>query len=104
MATIRKRGNKYQVQVRRKGLSPITRSFHTKADADEWARHMETKADRGDLPTPIKVLGSFKVRDIIERYRDEITPKKKSGEGEAYVLNAFLRQSISNLTLAQIMG
>lgn len=84
MATVRKRGKKYQVQVRRKNQTPISRSFHSKADADEWARMMETKADRDDLPTPIKVLGSFKVRDITERYRDEITPKKKSGEGEGY--------------------
>lgn len=102
MATTRKRGNKYQVQVRRKGLSPITRSFHTKADADEWARYMETKADRGDLPTPVKVLEGFKVKDILQRYKDEITVKKLSANTENYILDAIMREPFAKLSLAQI--
>ncbi len=102
MATILKRGGKYQVLIRRKGFAATCRTFHQKADADEWARHMEIKADRRDLPTPVKVLDSHRVRDIIERYRDEITVKKRSADTETYLLNAFLRQPIANLTLAQI--
>lgn len=78
MATIIKRGEKYLVQIRRKGLPTTCRSFHAKADAEQWARHMEIKADRGDLPTPTRVLAGFKVRDVIERYRDEITINKRS--------------------------
>ncbi len=63
---------------------------------------MEVKADRGELPTPVKVLDKYRVRDILERYRDEITPQKRSANTEAYILNAFLRQPIANLTLAQV--
>ncbi|MCM2344950.1 MAG: site-specific integrase [Alphaproteobacteria bacterium] len=102
MASIRKRGNKYHVQVRRKGFAPATRSFHKLADAQEWARHMETKADRGDMPTPVKFLEGYKVKDVLERYRDEITIKKLSAHSETCLLNAFMRQPIANLTLAQI--
>jgi len=72
MATFIKRGGKYQVVIRRKGFPTSCRSFRFKSDAEEWARHMDTKADRGDLPTSIKVLDAFKVKDILERYRDEI--------------------------------
>lgn len=72
MATILKRGAKYQVLVRRTGFATVCRTFRFKADAEEWARYMDTKADRGDLPTPVKVLDAHKVRDIIERYRDKI--------------------------------
>lgn len=102
MATIRKRKGKYQVQVRRKGLSPISRSFHTHADAVEWARHMEVKADRGELPAPIKTLEKHTLKGLLERYRDEISIKKKSHDNEKYLLNALIRQPFSNLTLAQI--
>jgi len=102
MATILKRGAKYQVQIRRKGSVPVCRSFHRKADAEEWARYMEAKADRGELPTPVKVLDAHKVKDILTRYRDEITPKKRSADTEVYLLDAFLREPIANLTLAQI--
>ena len=102
MASIRKRGNKYQVQVRRQGFAPVVKTFHTKQDAQEWARHMETKADRGDMPISVKELSAHKVSDIIKRYRDEIVVKKRSCETETYMLNAFLKDPISNLTFAQI--
>jgi integrase len=102
MATFLKRGDKYFVQIRRKGFPTACRSFHLKADAEEWARHMETKADRGDMPVPIKVLDGYKVRDIIVRYLNEVTVKKRSAATERYFLNAFLRTSVANLTLAQI--
>lgn len=102
MATFIKRAGKYQVQIRRKGFPTVCRSFHLKSDAEQWARHMETKADRGDLPTPIKVLDRYTVKDLIQRYREEITIKKRSADTESYLLNAFIRQPIAKLTLAQI--
>ena len=46
MATIRKRGGKWQVQVRRQGMHPASRSFALKSDAARWARQTETEADR----------------------------------------------------------
>lgn len=102
MAALRKRGTKYQVQIRRKGFAPVTRSFALKSDAEEWSRFMESKADRGDLPTPVKVLDKFKISDILLRYKREVTAKKKSRNTENYIIDAFLRNSIANLTLAQI--
>ncbi len=102
MATIRKRGNKYQVQIRRKGTSGVVRTFHTKADADEWARHMEVKADRGDLPIPVRDLNGYKIEDVLKRYRNEITIKKRSANTETYIINAFLRHPIVKLSMAQI--
>lgn len=102
MATLIKRGDKYFVQIRRKGMATTCRSFHYKADAEEWARHMEAKADRGDLPTPAREQARYTVRDILERYRDEVIPEKRGAEVETYIINAFLRQPLNNLTLAQI--
>jgi hypothetical protein len=102
MATVRKRGKKFEVQIRRKGFNTLCRSFHKRSDADEWGRFMETQADRGALPTPTKVLEQHKVRTIIERYRDEISVKKKSHNTEIYILNAFLRQPLADYSLAEI--
>ncbi len=103
MATIRKlKSGKFEVQIRRKGYSPISRSFFKRGDAEQWARHTEIKLDRGDLPTPVKVLDAYKLKDILERYRDEITVRKRSMDTEAYILNAFIRNPIAKLTLAQI--
>lgn len=56
MATIRKRKHKWEVQVRRVGLRPISKSFHILKDAEAWARHMDVQADRRDLPPDPKEL------------------------------------------------
>lgn len=105
MASIRKlRTGKYEVQIRRKGFPSTCRNFHSKKDAQEWARFMEGKADRGDLPVSMKVLDGHKVRDIIERYRDEISIKKKSYDSEIFILNAFLRQPLAGWSLNKIQA
>jgi len=41
MSTIRKRGSTYQVQVRRKGRPQLTKTFHRRSDALQWARQCE---------------------------------------------------------------
>ena len=47
MATIRKRltstGTKYQVQIRKKGHQPISKSFATYKDAQTFAKETESK-------------------------------------------------------------
>lgn len=52
MATIRKRGNRYQVQVRRKGQTPLSKSFMQREDAKRWARMKEAKADTVSAELP----------------------------------------------------
>lgn len=89
MATIRKRGNRWQVQVRRKDQAPVSKSFIQKADAQAWARKMESAADRGELA--VLDIGCITTRTILERYRDEVSPRKKGGDVEVYRINVLLR-------------
>jgi integrase len=51
MATIRKRKDRWQAQVRRKGSSPVSKTFTLQKDAFLWARQMEIFADRGEIPS-----------------------------------------------------
>lgn len=94
MASIRKRKNKWQVQIRRKGSGALSRSFHAFKDAEEWARHMERLADRGDLPADPAALRGITLGQLVERYRDAVSPRKRTYEAERLVLNAFLRHPI----------
>ena len=48
MASIRKRGDNWQVQVRLAGSSPITKSFLFKKDAVHWAKVQESKFRLGE--------------------------------------------------------
>lgn len=102
MATIRKRGTKWQVQIRRQGFPTISRSFLKKGDAAEWARHWEAKADRNDLPTNTKALRYLSLGQLVERYRDEVVIAKRGAEVETIVLNAFLRDPLCNKKLSAI--
>jgi integrase len=67
MANIRKRGTRWQVQVRRSGHPPITRSFGSRADAAAWARRVEGEIDRGESPD----TGTVRLIDIYTAYERE---------------------------------
>ena len=102
MATLRKRGNRWHAQVRRKGHQPITRSFINKADAERWVRQEETRIDQGSIQHDPRILRAVTVGDLIERYRDSVTVQKKGRKNETIILNALLRRSFADKTLAEI--
>src|SRR5262245_49227106 len=102
MPTIRKRGHKYQVQIRRLGLRPISRSFHQLRDAQAWARQMELQADRRELPADPTILQQTTLGELVARYRDTVTPRKRTAHAERIVLNAFLRHPICHRRLSEI--
>ena len=100
MPSIRKRGHRWQVQIRRSGQAPVSRSFILRSDALVWANQMETKADRHDLPPDIKLLERSTLADLVKRHRDTITSAKRWRE--TIVLNALLRWPICRKTLREI--
>ena len=102
MATIRKKGDKWQVQVRRKGQPHISRSFPIKADALQWARQTEAQADRRGLTDNPRLLDSLTVGDVGKRYRETVLPRKRAGKNQAIILDAFLRNPIAGTRLSSI--
>jgi hypothetical protein len=69
MATLRKRGKRWHVQVRRKSRPSVTRSFLLKSDAVAWATSLG--ADRQGIPTAHKGPREITIADVVSRYRDE---------------------------------
>jgi integrase len=102
MATIRRKGERFHVQIRRAGYPSLSRSFGTLADAKEWARQREVEADRGDLGPNRKVLQSITLGDLVERYRDTVVPKLKAHRNETILLTAFLRDPICKKPLSSL--
>ena len=95
MATIRKLRGRWQAQVRRKGMAPRAKSFDKKADAEQWARSLEAEVDRcGSLPDT-RIAENTTLGEIMTRYRDEISPTKRS----IIRINALLRRPICHRTL-----
>jgi integrase len=106
MATIRKRNGKFEAQVRRTGQPHLSRSFIERKDALQWAHQMELAADRHDLPAVIDRRAlSVTLGELVGRYRDTVTIRKRAAENERIALNAFAlhpicRKSIAGLTTA----
>jgi integrase len=100
MATIRKLRGRWQASVRRKGMAPRAKSFDSRADAERWARSLEAEVDRcGALPDTRKAENTT-LREILTRYRDEISPQKRSVVSEQARINGILRRNICHRTLA----
>lgn len=95
MATIRKRGDRWQAQIRRNGFDPQTRSFSTRADAERWVRAIERQMDLGEVTVRSKEFDNLSMEELIARYIREIVPLKRGKHYETVILNAFLRHPIA---------
>lgn len=68
MASPVKVGNRWRVQIRRKGRS-YCKTFATKSQAEKWSRDMMYEIEHG-TPDPATITGKrFTVSDMIEVYR-----------------------------------
>ena len=107
MGTIRKRNGKFQAQIRRDGVPPLSKTFTMKKDAVVWVRGIEARIDTGE--TNVAAPKATSLADLITRYSQEITPLKKGRDTEQRRLNRLLRDPIaitplSKLTSAKLAG
>ncbi len=93
MATITKRATGYQAQIRRKGFPTISKLFRTRRDAEVWSRLYESEMDSGTYVDRTEAERTT-LAEILERYRREITPLKKSAANEAGRIQRFIRDEL----------
>lgn len=101
MATIVKRGSTFQAKIRRHGFPLQTASFDTRAEAEAWARMIESEMDRGVFVNR-SLADQTLFADVLKRYRDEVTPQKAGAKNENYKITALLRDKISHYSLAAL--
>lgn len=71
MASIIKVGDKWRALIRRKGHPSYCKTFRVKAQAEAWARQVETDIDNRRAPTPAAIVGRILLLDeVIQTYRD----------------------------------
>ena len=82
MASIRQLNTKHwQVQIRRLGTKPITKTFINKDTAIKWANITESDIDRG-IYLSREEAERITISELIDRYSKEVTPHKKSSARE----------------------
>lgn len=101
MATIRKRGEKWQAQIRRRGQTQ-SRTFIQRADAQRWAKQTEIEADRKGLVTDFRSLERLTVSDVLSRFIATIIPNRRGRQNESIILNAFLRGPLAQVRLSDL--
>ena len=100
MGTIRKRNGKFQAQVRRDGVPPLSKTFIMKKDAVVWVRGIEARIDAGE--TNVSAPKATSLGDLITRYSQEITPLKKGCDTEQRRLSRLLRDPIAITPLSKL--
>jgi integrase len=102
MATIRKRGASWEVQIRRQGFPNLTKSFSTRSDAAAWARENERSIDRGEIAPNIRDLKGTTVGDLLRRYSETVTPFKRGAGPEQYRVGTLLAHALSGTPLNKL--
>ena len=100
MANIRKRGDKWQVQVRRLGFTNRSRSFNRHEEAKAWTRAQELAMDRLEAGVYQPVICALS--SILREYLAKVTPAKKSHLSEARRLNRLLKDPISSYRVCDL--
>ena len=100
MATFRKRNNKWQAIVRHHSIGTKAQSFKSKSQAKRWAYELETALEAGlyGKLCPSKITLS----DLLDKYLNEITPKKRGKESEARRIKRLLKDSLSRYRLDEL--
>lgn len=102
MATTRKLRGRWQAQVRRRGLQPRAKSFDSKAEAERWARQLETELDRTGALPDLRQAESTTLGAILQRYISEVSPTKRGGQVEIVRLRALVKKPIAHRTMATL--
>ena len=102
MATFRKRSNSWQARVQLSGSSDQSKSFKSYVEAVAWARKIEADIDAGLNSHQVGANNKILLKELLQRYKDEVTCHKKHANTEAYRVDFWLRHSLANQTIGYI--
>lgn len=102
MATIRKRGSRWEAQVRIKGYPSFTKTFTSHADALAWAKEKERAIERAEVPVSARDLRGQTVSDLLNRYEEEVLPLKRGCDRERFKLRVIRRHAIAVADLSKL--
>ncbi|WP_025897483.1 integrase [Sneathiella glossodoripedis] len=103
MATYRKRGSNWQVQIRREDHPPLSKTFRLRADGERWARSIESAIDRGELiPSSGSSTSLRSFGDLMTRYKELVTSKKRGKSIEEIRITKILQHSLCQVSIKSI--
>jgi len=97
MATIRKRGElQWEARIRRQGRTTTCKTFETRAEAERWAREIESEMDRGVFVSSSEADNTT-LQEAISRYIDEYIPNLAQPDKSERLARALQRRELPTL-------
>lgn len=88
----------WQAQIRRRGHSPVTKTFRAKEDALRWSRAEERRLDLGEtILAPLAPNTLVTLADLITRYEKEVSSLKRTKSDEFH-FRQITRHPIAKLS------
>lgn len=102
MASFRRREEfQWQARVRRKGYPEQTKTFNTKAEAEAWARKIESEIDRGVFVSRTEAEATS-LEEALGRYEREVVASKKGKVQEQSIIRLWKATAIVKRSMASI--
>jgi integrase len=101
MATIRKKGAGWHVQVRKKGHATITKTFSLKSDAVKWASIVESEIERGVFVDRSEAEATT-LHAALQRYASEVSSLKKTYRKEQSIIKSWQGSKLARRSLASV--
>lgn len=102
MATFRKRGPyQWEARIRKRGYPTTCKTFETKADAEKWAKDIETQMGQ-NVFVSTKESEQYTLGECLGRYIEEYIPRLKDAKRETDRARALQRRSIAHRIMASI--
>lgn len=101
MASFRQRAGKWQARVTVKGFPTEARSFESRADAQRWAREIESAMDRGAYQNQVQA-NNLVFREVMQRYLEEVTPGKRGARRESENIEFMQRSKMASYSMSKL--
>jgi len=102
MAVFEKRGQyQWRVKIRKKGFPDQTKTFHTKKNAEEWAKKTESEMERGAFICS-SAAEQTTVAEILDLYERENFPRLVDGGKRARGPLTLLKKHFGHISVAAL--
>lgn len=93
----------WQAKITKKGFPRTSKTFARRADAEAWARKVESEQERG-IWRDSSESESTTLGEAFTRYAKEITPRKKGARREQARIKAWQANPLAKRSLASVRG
>lgn len=101
MATITRRGKKWQAKIRRKGYPSQSNIFDSAAAAEAWARRIESEMDQG-IWRDRSEAESTTLHDLLKSYLEKVVPEQRGADTATVRIQVLQRDPICQYKLSAL--